>query len=210
MHHPILNNIESIVFDLGEVIVDVDTLKTSTAFQALSGGGSNDFFSFSKQASFFNEFEKGHIGENDFRNALRNALQKDCTDDELDKAWNAMLGDTPVEKLHILLTLQKNYKIFALSNTNAIHIRFINDYLSLRKTGDCLENYFHHAYYSYQMGARKPDLEIYQIAIKQSSLVPDKTLMIDDRIENIDAAKKLGMQTFLLQSPNQFYDLFTP
>ena len=58
MHHPILNNIESIVFDLGEVIVDVDTLKTSTAFQALSGGGSNDFFSFSKQASFFNEFEK--------------------------------------------------------------------------------------------------------------------------------------------------------
>lgn len=206
--HPILDNISTIIFDLGEVIIDVDTSKTVNAFKALATVDDNNLFSFSHQADFFSQFEMGLISEDEFRSNLRLSLQTDVADDLLNVAWNKMLGDLPQEKLNILLRLKSNYRTFALSNTNTIHIRFINDYLRNRKQQDTLDNYFHHAYYSHDLKARKPNEIAYTKVISLERLNPQQTLMIDDRIENIDAAARLGMRVFHMTDPSLFYQLF--
>ena len=204
-----LSSIDTIIFDLGEVIVDLHTHKTVEAFASLFQKPEFNLFSFHHQVSFFNEFEKGLISENEFRQQLRNVVQiQNVSDEDIDAAWNAMLGDTPQKKLDVLLQLKKTHRILALSNTNSIHIKFINDYLSNRKTGDCLENYFHLAYYSHDLFARKPDKEIYLKVIDIERLSPSSVLFIDDRIENIKTAQELGMQTFHMTHPEQFYKLF--
>jgi putative hydrolase of the HAD superfamily len=48
---------------------------------------------------------------------------------------------------------------------------------------------------SYKVKSAKPDATIYQIAIKQLNLPSNEVLFIDNRLENIQAAKRVGMQT---------------
>lgn len=48
---------------------------------------------------------------------------------------------------------------------------------------------------SYEEGILKPDPEIFRRALTRFGLTPATTLFVDDRDENIDVARSLGMQT---------------
>ena len=52
----------------------------------------------------------------------------------------------------------------------------------------------------------KPDKEIYLLAIKKFKLDPNQTVFIDDKIENINAAKNLGFKTIHLHDPKLIID----
>lgn len=206
----LLESVQTIIFDLGEVIVDVDSAKTTRAFSDLFGIEASTLYSFHQQVSLFTELEIGAITENEFRNLLKNKLNRpDVLDEKIDIAWNAMLGETPQKKLDLLQQLKNKYRILALSNTNSIHIKYINDQILARNgNSDCLENYFHHAYYSHQLNDRKPNASIYQKVLEMEAIEPSTTLFVDDRIENIKTAQELKMQTMHMTSPEQFYLLF--
>ena len=49
------------------------------------------------------------------------------------------------------------------------------------------------------MGKRKPDVEIFRQLIDDQKLVAKRTLFVDDKIENIEAAASCGIQTWHLQ-----------
>ena len=48
----------------------------------------------------------------------------------------------------------------------------------------------------------KPDAAIYELAITRFNLTPQETVFIDDKLENIEAAKKLNFKTIHLVDPN--------
>ena len=52
----------------------------------------------------------------------------------------------------------------------------------------------------------KPDAKIYNLAIKKFSLIPENTVFIDDKIENIQAAEKLEFKTIHLTDPFKIYE----
>lgn len=55
---------------------------------------------------------------------------------------------------------------------------------------------------SYEVGYAKPDPEIYQLALQQlPGIMPGEVLFIDDQLKCVDAAARLGLQTFLAHSP---------
>ena len=56
----------------------------------------------------------------------------------------------------------------------------------------------------------KPDLAIYELAISRFDLVPQETLFIDDRLDNIEAAQKLNFQTIHLTDPSLIQELIEP
>ena len=56
----------------------------------------------------------------------------------------------------------------------------------------------------------KPDPAIYQLAISRFDLIPEETLFIDDRLENIEAAINLNFQTIHLTDPTLIQDLVDP
>jgi putative hydrolase of the HAD superfamily len=90
--------------------------------------------------------------------------------------------------LDVLLDLKKYYKVWLLSNTNPKHI------------SDELDNkyVFPHlvdgAIYSYKVGLRKPDKEIYLKACELAEVKPKESVFIDDLSENISGAKKVGLK----------------
>ena len=56
----------------------------------------------------------------------------------------------------------------------------------------------------------KPDPAIYELAISRFNLVPQETLFIDDRLDNIEAAQKLNFQTIHLTDPSLIQELMEP
>ncbi len=56
----------------------------------------------------------------------------------------------------------------------------------------------------------KPDPAIYELAISRFDLIPEETLFIDDRLDNIQAAQNLNFQTIHLIDPSVIQDLIEP
>ena len=58
-----------------------------------------------------------------------------------------------------------------------------------------LADYFDAVIVSYEVGCTKPDARIYEICLEELGVPASSALFVDDRLENLDAAERLGMQT---------------
>jgi 2-haloacid dehalogenase len=107
-----------------------------------------------------------------------------------------MIKGTFEESIKILNYLKiNNYDCYVLSNWSAETFKgMIDDYPFLKKFDGLL--------ISGEDKLIKPDLAIYQLAIKRFDLDPKKCVFIDDRLENIEAAKKLSFEVIHLTDPH--------
>ena len=143
-----------------------------------------------------NRYEKGEIPTDEFIDHYVNTYSGLTTDDFV-KAWNSILKDLPAYRLEFLQNLKEtgNYRIFLLSNTNALHIDWVKTNVDVyQEFKACFEKF----YLSYEMNLRKPETDIFQYVLNQNLLNPAETLFIDDTEEHILSAKSLGIQTWHL------------
>ena len=197
--------IQSVIFDLGGVIIDLSVDRTLNAFSVLTGVSPLDIQQAYASTPFFKAYEKGEIDDEEFRNSVRKLLSIQSTDAAIDHCWNAMLVDLPVSTLTMLENLRKHFKVFVLSNTNAIHLKYVNE---IMLQGKELDSWVHKAYYSHRLGMRKPELEIYRHVLEQNRLIPERTIFLDDNPDNIKAANSLYIQTRHITQLQQVRDLF--
>jgi putative hydrolase of the HAD superfamily len=200
--------IENIIFDFGGVIIDIDPLLTIKALEKL---GFHDIERL-KTEEFYQKviykFEKGIDTPEVFRNKLRDYLQMDLSDQQLDDAWNALLYDIPEERIRIIEEVKKNYPVYLLSNSNEIHYDLYVRDLQLRFGYREFDELFSKAYFSFDLHLAKPHVEIYEFVIHHHRMDPEKTLFIDDRMDNIEGARRAGLKTFHLQPPQTIRHLF--
>jgi FMN phosphatase YigB (HAD superfamily) len=198
--------IKNIIFDLGVVLLNIDFKLTINEFEKLGISNVNEIFTGYEQREFFDAFEKGLISPSEFRNEIRKHSQKLLTDDMIDHAWNAMILDFPAERINMLITIRNKYRIFLLSNTNAIHFPVYNELLTKEFHIANLSDLFEKAYYSYRLGLRKPDKEIFELVVRENKLIPAETLFIDDSPQHIATAATLGIITRQLILPQTVMD----
>jgi len=67
---------------------------------------------------------------------------------------------------------------------------------------------FEKVYYSHLTGKRKPEPEIFEQVLNENNLNPAETLFIDDSLQHIATAQKLGIQTYLMTAPDSIQELF--
>jgi putative hydrolase of the HAD superfamily len=127
----------------------------------------------------------------------------------LDACWNAMLVGIPYNKLQLLDRLKTKYNVFLLSNTNNIHVHYINSTLLPRVNCNSLDDFFHRSFYSHQMKKRKPDAEIFEQVLVEEKLIPQETLFLDDNQHNVDSAEKLGIKTVHVVNPTMVFEYFS-
>jgi putative hydrolase of the HAD superfamily len=202
-------SIKNLIFDLGGVILDLSVDKTLQSFSTISGIDTNLVKQLFVNSPGFESYEKGEISDFEFRDFVRKLYKIEVEDEVLDTCWNAMLINIPLEKLQLLETLKKSYNVFLLSNTNDIHVHYINNTLLPRVTQKSLEDFFHRAYYSHTMKKRKPDAEIFKQVLEEENLNSTETLFLDDNQGNIDGASKLGIKTVHVVNPNMIFDYFS-
>jgi FMN phosphatase YigB (HAD superfamily) len=187
--------IDTIIFDLGGVILNIDYQLPVKAFKKLGIENFNELFSQASQSNLFNDYETGEISSDDFVNEIKKYLPENTSEAAIINAWNSILLDLPEERLFSLEKAAENHRIFLLSNTNALHIDSFNQYLINNLQLPSLEPFFETLYLSYEIGLRKPDLRIFEYVLQDAGLTPERTLFIDDSIQHIQAASELGILT---------------
>ena len=157
-----MKNIDNIIFDLGNVILNIDYQNTIDAFEKIGVIDASSFYSKSSQLNIFNQLETGRISKQDFVLEIQKFAPK-ATATQIINAWNAILQDLPNERLEVLKKIKDKFSIFLLSNTNSIHIEKIIDNLGEKKYEE-FYNLFDKVYYSHEIKLRKP-VFIYYIKI---------------------------------------------
>jgi len=202
------NNITAIIFDLGGVILNLNPQKTIDTFANITGLPPSLLIEYSSNEVFKN-YEKGEITSVEFRNGLKEIFNVNVKDSVLDEAWNAMLLDLPLNRLEMIGRLRPRLKTYVLSNTNEIHIAEFDKIVHKATEGKKIQDYFDTVYYSHKVGMRKPDVEIFKMVLNQNNLEASATLFIDDTLEHIQSAQKLGLHTWHLTNQNELFSVLT-
>lgn len=184
--------INTIIFDFGDIFINLDKEAPIVEFTKL---GLKEWTEDLNELNIL--FEKGKISEIQFIEGFQKHMPN-ASIDEIRSAWNTILLDFPLYRLEFLQMLSQKYRLFLLSNTDAIHIDKFQHKAGMtfyREFYECFER----VYFSFELGMRKPDAEIFNYLVKKHELTPKRTLFIDDKKENTDAALALGFQVWNLQ-----------
>ena len=191
--------LNTVIFDLGNVIINLDIPATDRAFKKLMGDNFDSAMAELNKKNTFQEYEKGNISTKSFIEAI--SLASKITEEQAIKnAWNAMLLDIPQKRFELLNEVKKKYRTFCLSNTNELHIDFIYKQLVRENNLPNLNSFFEKVYLSHEMGMRKPDEEIFSKVIDENQLNPSLCLFIDDTAGHLEGAKKTGLNTLHLSN----------
>ncbi len=200
------NKIKNIIFDLGAVVIDIDLDITYNAFSDLLEISTNEVRNLLYKNDIWNKHETGELSDDMLRNFIKSQTHKSISDFQIDHAFNALLIDIPKARIDRIVELSKKYKIFVLSNTNGIHANCFNNLL-YSKTGYAnLTTIFDQVYYSHLIGLRKPNLEIYHHVLSNSKINANETLFLDDNLDNILAAKSIGIHAIQVVYPLTILD----
>ena len=198
---------KNIIFDFGGVIIPVDPMAFAGGLMNLGCTDVLSLHEFFIREQVYTRFEKGEMSPAEFRMMLRSGLNDHVTDKQLDQAWNLIIGEIPQHRVKFLEALKPKYRTFLLSNTNKIHYDFYQAQFSETYGYPSLDDLFEKAYYSFQLKLYKPDPAIFEFVLRDRGLKPEETLFVDDYLSNIEAAKKLGLQTIHLEDGMEVTDV---
>lgn len=190
--------IKNIIFDLGGVLLNVNYQSTANAFEKLGIQNFKTLYSQALQSTLFDDLEIGAVSPEEFRNSIRLKYGISSRDEDIDKAWNAMLLDLPKNRIELLMNVRKHYKIFLLSNTNEIHLKAYTHNLQVEHQISGLHELFDHEYFSHQIHLRKPHADIFNYVLKNERLIAEETLFIDDSIQHVHGALRVGIKAIHL------------
>jgi putative hydrolase of the HAD superfamily len=191
---------DTLIFDFGNVLIDIDIPRTESQLKALSGNHWADVSKKWSDSQLFERYELGQLTEPQFIKELQAAYPADAcpTDGALTDAWNAMLLLFPPHRLRMLTHLRKKYKIYLLSNTNFTHLTWAHRHISYKyDISDFDAAYFDKTYYSHLIGYRKPHNDIFDFVKEDAQLSLSTTLFFDDMPANIEGAKSAGWHAVL-------------
>jgi len=196
-HNQICKSIKNIIFDLGNVIINIDPNLTLQKFRELGVENFSEKYTLMRQNDVFDRLDTGKITISEFRQAVRDFSNLNLTDELIDEAWCAMLLDFPEKNVELLRKLRiEGYKLFLLSNTNELHIDHYRKYMKQLFGRDLLNELFDRTFYSHEIGFRKPNRDAYEYVLKTENLDPAETLFIDDLEHNVIGARKTGINSY--------------
>lgn len=181
--------VRAIVFDLGEVLIKLDFSRVNE-LRRLTKRAIDASIQAMNEWTLYDSFERGHLDEREFITRLNQELSLSLSAEDFRSIWNSVLKE-PVPGIELILTsLAQHYPLWALTNSNETHINHF-------KANYPWQRYFQAVLTSFELGHRKPELEIYKKMIQTVGFNPDEILFLDDREENIEGARRMGIRAEL-------------
>lgn len=179
----------ALVFDLGQTLVGLDEAGFAKAFGAL--GASDRRLDRFRGSRADVDWNLGRLTPREFAGRLRDELNLTADDGALETAWATLIG-APLPGMVRLAerALGGGLRVALLSNTDPWHWKRALERLPLleRFSGRGL---------SFELGRAKPDPDAFAAAEAALELDPARTIFVDDREENLQAARARGLETWL-------------
>ncbi len=177
---------QTIIFDLGRVLVDVNfnggffpLLKKSS--QKPNENNAEAFY----DNALFRKFNKGRISVKQFYEALNSAFNLRLDFPTFKQQWCNVFSPMPGMEA-LVKTLSEKYVLGLLSDTDELHWEYCLRHFPFLKL-------FRRPTLSFKTGHIKPDPVCYQLAAESVDVPVDKCLFVDDRISNVEGAIAAGM-----------------
>ena len=203
-----MSEIKNLLLDLGGVVLNVDYHKMVDIFKEYGVINFDKHFTQANQVEIIDKFEEGKCTIEEFRNGIRDLVEVDLTDAQIDKAWFSMILDLPKERIELIGLLKLKYNVYLFSNTNELHIELLKKRYEEEFGFDIFQMLFTKAYFSNEIKMRKPHPESFEWLLKDAGIKADETLFIEDSPQHIEGAKKVGLNTYWLTGGETINDLY--
>ncbi|MEW5795959.1 MAG: HAD family phosphatase [Candidatus Zixiibacteriota bacterium] len=179
-----MNRIDTIVFDLGNVILPFDPLKPCATLGEMIGKSAEEVAHLIYDSNLERRFEQGRIDGAAFTRGVSEALDLNLAESEFRELWADMFTENQ-EVSDIVRELKPYHRLMLMSNTNHWHWR--HAFLHFPIVSE-FESYV----LSFEVGELKPHPAIYRAALAKAG-ADRSVLFIDDIEVNVNAARIMGI-----------------
>ncbi|WP_312952497.1 glucose-1-phosphatase [Superficieibacter sp.] len=192
------------IFDLGNVIVDIDFNRVLGAWSDFSRVPLATLKQSFTMGEAFHQHERGEISDEAFAQALCAQMNLPLSFEQFSHGWQAVFVALRPDVIDIMHKLrEQGHRVVVLSNTNRLHTVFWPDeYPEIREAAD-------HIYLSQEMGMRKPEARIYQQVLQAEGFSAADTVFFDDNVDNIEGANQSGITSILVTGKETIPDYFS-
>lgn len=185
------HSIQTVIFDLGNVLVRVDDRRALQTLSALTGLDADALTArLRAHGQHMVAYELGRLNALEYYHRMLEALALEPRRHsyrEFCGTWCSVVVRCP-EMERLFAACARVTTTCVLSNTNDLHWNYCARELDILQRA-------HHTLTSFQCGLYKPQLEIYQLALERFGVSdPAAAVFIDDRPENVEGARQAGMR----------------
>ncbi len=189
------SGIRLIISDFGGVICTFDYRIFCERLARRIGRGAEDIFAAVYGNNLQVAFERGSLTGPEYHRIVMDLFGADVPYEEFFPMYGDIFTEVPAT-CALLRRLRTRYPLYLLSDTNEIHFGYV------KQTVEVLQ-LFDEFVVSYEVGVLKPDPAIYQEALRRSGLPAEACVFFDDRQENVEGARRVGMHAFRFTSAEQ-------
>lgn len=189
--------LKAFIFDLGNVLLPFSHERMYAQVAALCARDAGAVRRAFLEGDLAVEFERGAVSEEELRVALERRLETVFDGEELQRAI-ADIFTPDVEMLGLVDVLRsRGYRLVLLSNTNSIHVRWIErEYRVFEKFDACV--------FSHRVGVMKPEAAIYAEAVGHASCAAGECFYTDDIEAYVMAGRAAGLDAEVFTSASAF------
>jgi glucose-1-phosphatase len=188
--------IQTIIFDLGRVIVPFDFKRGYDRLAPLCSLAPEQIPERLRGCDLVTRFESGQIEPREFVREIGAVLGFEPEYDEFCDIWSCVFLPETLIPDSLVEALRRRYRVLLLSNTNAIHFEMIERTYPILRHFDAFV-------LSYRVGAMKPAPAIYEEAIRQAQCRPEECFFTDDMPAYVEGAKAAGIDAVQFESREQ-------
>lgn len=191
------------IFDLGNVIVDIDFNRVLGAWSDFSRVPLATLKQNFTMGEAFHQHERGEISDEAFAEAMCHEMDLPLSYEQFAHGWQAVFVAIRPDVIDIMHKLrEQGHRVVVLSNTNRLHTTFWPDeYPEIRAAADKI-------YLSQEMGMRKPEARIYQAVLQAEGFSATDAVFFDDNADNIEGANQLGITSIMVTGKETIPDYF--
>jgi FMN phosphatase YigB (HAD superfamily) len=190
-----ITSYKAVIFDLGRVLVNFDFQRGYRELEGLCPYTAAEIPVRILSSGLVKRFETGQIGPRDFHAQFCELVNLTIDYSRFCEIWTCIFTEALLPE-SLLESLAARYRLVLLSNTNPIHFEMIRaTYPHLR--------HFHRLVLSHEVGALKPQPQIYRAAIEAAQCRPEECFFTDDILEFVEGARLLGIDAVQFESREQ-------
>ncbi len=186
----------AIIFDIGRVLIRVDVSRAMAGFASGLSLSPQEVWSAIENDPRWLDWQEGRIAPHDWYLHLTKRLGASLTFDQFAEIWNRALDPEPIQPESLFERLAKNYRLALLSNTDPIHMSYVEERFAFLR-------FFPVRIYSFRVGVSKPNPLIFREALRACKVRAEEAVYIDDVAAYAEAAQRAGLTGIVFQSPEQ-------
>lgn len=189
----VANSYEVVLFDLGGVVIE---LAGVPIWQSWTGAGDEDeVWERWLRSTAVRRFESGRVGAAEFAREIVDEFGLAIAPEEFVREFTKWPRGIYPGVADMLAAVRRRVRTGCLSNCNELHWpRFLNE-MGLR---DAFDVHFS----SHELGALKPDREIFDLVVGELGCSPGRVFFVDDNQLNVDGALEAGLVARRVRGPD--------